>query len=76
MERTVEVSPVFGQIPVTLTYGDYRRVHGVMLPFKVASKTRQWGRIVTQFDSAKRLDELSDDAFRLTPPSKAGDPNK
>ncbi len=69
-EETAEIVPGIGiQLPVTITYADYRPVNGVMLPFKIVAKTLQSGALVTQFESAKSLDELPDDAFRLTPPS-------
>jgi CubicO group peptidase (beta-lactamase class C family) len=67
MEKTAEVAPGIGQVPVTLTYTDYRPVNGVMLPFKTVTKTQQTGEIVTQFESATSLDRLNDNDFRLTP---------
>jgi CubicO group peptidase (beta-lactamase class C family) len=68
-EKTAAIVPGIGQLPVTITYADYRPVNGVMLPFKIVSKTLQSGEIVTQFESAITVDKLPDDAFRLTPPS-------
>jgi CubicO group peptidase (beta-lactamase class C family) len=69
-EKTAEIAPGIGQVPVSLTYTDYRAVNGVMLPFKIVTKTQQTGEIVTEFDSAISLDELNDDNFRLTPKSE------
>jgi hypothetical protein len=68
-EKTAVIAPGIGQLSVTNTFTDYRAVNGVMLPFKIVSKTLQSGEIVTQFERSKTLDELPDSAFRLTPPS-------
>jgi len=72
-EKTAVIAPGIGQFPVTLTYADYRPVNGVMLPFKIVSKTLHSGEVVTQFERSKTLDELPDSAFRLTPPSDRRD---
>ena len=72
-EKTAEIAPGIGQLPVTITYADYRPVNGVMLPFKIVAKTLQTGEIVTQFESATSLEELNDDDFQLTPPSDRQD---
>ena len=66
-EKTAEIAPGIGQVPVTLTYSDYRPVKGVMLPFKIVTETQHTGEILTQFESATSLDELHDGAFRLIP---------
>ncbi|MBC8352772.1 MAG: beta-lactamase family protein [Planctomycetes bacterium] len=69
-EETAAIAPGIGQLPVTLTYADYRPVNGVMLPFKIVSNSPQSGQIVTQFERATSpLDELNRDAFQLTPKS-------
>jgi hypothetical protein len=67
MEKTAEVSPAMGQYPVTFTFSDYRRVGGVMLPFRSASKTTQSGEVVTQFETATVSKTTDDAAFELEP---------
>ncbi|MEO2007974.1 MAG: serine hydrolase domain-containing protein [Pirellulaceae bacterium] len=73
MEKTAVIAPGIGPYPVTNIYTDYRAVNGVMLPFKIVSKTLPSGEIVTQFEGSTTLDELPDSAFRLTPPSNHRD---
>lgn len=72
-EKTAVIASGIGQLPVTNTFTDYRAVNGVMLPFKIVSKTLESGEIVTQFKSAITLDELPDSAFRLSPTSDRQD---
>jgi len=67
---TAEIAPGIGEFPVTYLFSDFRDVDGVMLPFKVVTKTLQSGDVVSQYDRVTHLDELKDDAFQLTPKSE------
>ena len=69
LENTAAIAPGIGLYPVTTSYSDYRKVNGIMIPFRLASSTLDTGEIVTQFENSTTLDELPDAAFRMTPPS-------
>ena len=66
-EKTAQIVPGLGQIPVTVNFSDYRTVNGVKLPFKIVEKGPESGETLTQYETATTPDKLSKRAFRLTP---------
>ena len=63
-EKTALLIPGIGQLPVELTFDDYRSVNGVMLPFYVAAENAASGQTVIQYEAAVSLDSPFD--YELT----------
>ncbi len=67
-EKSVLPIDPIGEIPIEITYSDYRDVGGVQLPFKTVTKNPFNGEFEVQFESAEPLLELPKDAFVVPPP--------
>lgn len=52
------------RIPVTETYSDYRKIDGVMIPFRMASENSQMGELVTVVKELKHNVKIADEKFR------------
>ena len=52
------------ELPETQTFSDYRRVDGVMVPFKVVSNNVAYGNIVVIVKALKWDVEIPDSAFQ------------
>jgi CubicO group peptidase (beta-lactamase class C family) len=62
--RFVVVSSTTSQrTPVTETYSDYRKVDGVMIPFKVVSSNPNMGDLITVVKSVKHNVKIDDKKF-------------
>ena len=67
-EENVVLSDAVGEVPITITYSDYRKVNGIQLPFKTVSENPFVGEFLVQFETAEALTELPKDAFVVPPP--------
>jgi hypothetical protein len=55
-------------IPITTVYEDYRKVHGLRMPFRSISSNEQTGRTIIQWEKIEVNLNFYDDFFILTPP--------
>jgi CubicO group peptidase (beta-lactamase class C family) len=58
--------PGLGRLPVTTTYGDYRVLGGVTLPYRIETDNPAMGPTVTEFDAALVNVEVPEGFFRPT----------
>ncbi|MDH5781392.1 MAG: serine hydrolase [Dehalococcoidia bacterium] len=57
-------------IPITTVYEDYRKVHGLRMPFRSISSNEQSGRTIIQWEKIEVNLSFDDDFFILTPPEE------
>ena len=67
IEKTAEIVRGVTSFPITYKSGDFRKVDGVLLPFRVSARSTQIGEVVVQYESAETLEAVDDEAFRLRP---------
>jgi hypothetical protein len=62
-DGVIPVSTSNQSLPYTATYSDYRKVDGVMLPFKVANYSQSNGNVVMTIKSVKQNVPIPDSTF-------------
>ncbi|MGI9517027.1 MAG: serine hydrolase, partial [Pirellulaceae bacterium] len=64
-EKTALVVAGIGEMPISITFSDFRDVDGVQFPFCTRSENSQTGATVVQYESASAPDQIPDDRFIL-----------
>jgi CubicO group peptidase (beta-lactamase class C family) len=67
-EETAIIAEGIGQLPVSITYSDFRDIAGLRLPFCTRSENSQTGATVIQYESASQPAEIPAEQFTLQRP--------
>jgi hypothetical protein len=65
-DRTMSRGAGQGPIPISETYGDYRTIDGVALPFSSVTKHPSMGRVVGKVKEARFDVDIPDETFRAS----------